>query len=99
MTLIPRPRVPAWLRRSPWLLVAAQLGVERGRLAPLAAALLASTLLPLAAPQLMAEFVDRAVSGASLGVLLQLGAAYLAVAAAGQAAGIAATTVASGVAW
>jgi ABC-type multidrug transport system fused ATPase/permease subunit len=94
-----RPRVPARLRTSPWLLVAARLGEERGRLAPLAAALLLSTLLPLAGPQLMATFVDRAVEGAALDALLWIGAAYLAVAAAGQAARIAASSTASGVAW
>jgi ABC-type multidrug transport system fused ATPase/permease subunit len=99
MTLIPRPRVPARLRRSPWLLVAAQLGAERGRLAPLVAALVLSTLLPLAGPQLMATFVDRAVGGAPIDALIGLGAAYLAIAAAGQAARVAASYAASGAAW
>jgi ATP-binding cassette, subfamily B, bacterial len=99
MLPIIRPRVPARLRASPWLLVAARLGDERGRLAPLAAALVLSTLLPLAGPQLMATFVDRAVGGAALGALLGIGAAYLAIAAAGQAARIAASYTASGTAW
>jgi len=94
-----RPHAPARLRRSPWLLVATQVGAERGRLAPLAAALVLSTLLPLVGPQLTAEFVDRATGGAPLDALLGLGAAYLAVAVAGQVAGIAATTAASGAAW
>jgi ATP-binding cassette, subfamily B, bacterial len=93
---MPSNRTP---RRSPWPLVAAQLGAERGRLPPLAAALLLSTLLPLVGPQLTAAFVDRAIAGAALGTLLGLGAAYVVVALAGQAAGIAAMAAASGAAW
>ena len=99
MTSIARPRVLARLRRSPWLLVAVQLGGERGRLVPLAGALLLSTLLPLAGPQLIATFVDRAIGGAPVSALLGLGAAYLAVALAGQAARVAASYAASGAAW
>ena len=99
MILPQRPRVLPRLRRSPWLPVAVQLRAEGRRLVPLAAALLLSTLLPLAGPQLMARFVDRALAGAPLGVLLGLGAVYLGIAAAGQVAAIAASYTASGAAW
>jgi len=89
----------ARLRRSPWLLVAASLGAERWRLVPVGAALLLGTLLPLAGPQLVARFVDEAVAGAPIEALLALGAAYLAVALAGQVAAVAASATASGAAW
>src|SRR5215471_16668783 len=94
----PRMR-SARLRRSPWLLVAGSLGAERWRLVPVAAALLLGTLLPLAGPQLVARFVDEAVGGAPVEALLALGAAYLAVALAGQVAAVAASATASGAAW
>jgi len=91
--------IPARLRRSPWLLVAAQLGAERWRLLPAGAALLLGTALPLAGPQLVARFVDEAVARAPLEALLALGAAYLAVALAGQVAAVAAAYTAGGAAW
>jgi ATP-binding cassette, subfamily B, bacterial len=66
---------------------------------PLGAAILLSTVLPLVGPQLLARFVDQAIGRAPLTTLLALGAAFLAVAVAGQAATMAASYVASGTAW
>jgi len=85
--------------RSPWLLVAAHLGAERARLLPLAATLLLATLLPLAGPQLVARFVDQAVGQAPMSGLIAIAVLYLAVALAGQAATVAAATIATGTAW
>ena len=87
------------LRRSPWLVVAGALLPEGRRLVWLAAVLALSTLLPLAAPQLMARFVDAAVGGREVETLLELAGAYVAVALAGQAAMVVASYVASGTAW
>lgn len=85
--------------RSPWFLVAAQLGVERGRLVPLGAALLLATALPLAGPQIVARFVDQAIARAPLATLLGLAGVYLAVVLAGQGAAVAAAYSASATAW
>lgn len=87
------------LRRSPWLVVAGALLPEGPRLAWLAAVLALSTLLPLAAPQLMARFVDAAIGGREVDTLLELAGAYVAVALAGQAAVVVASYAASGAAW
>lgn len=87
------------LRSNPWLVVARALAPEGGRLGGLGGGLLLATLLPLAGPQLIARFVDTALSGGPIGVLVALAAAYLAVAIAGQAATVAGSYLASGVAW
>lgn len=88
-----------WTTTSPWRLVVAQVGAEGHRLWPLAGALLLSTALPLAGPQLTARFVDQALAGAPLERLLALAGAFLAVAVAGQLASVAASYTASGAAW
>jgi ABC-type multidrug transport system fused ATPase/permease subunit len=87
------------LRRNPWLVVARALAPEGGRLGRLGAGLLLATLLPLAGPQLIARFVDTALAGGSLGLLMALAGGYLVVAIAGQAASVAGSYLASGVAW
>jgi ATP-binding cassette subfamily B protein len=92
-------RALAPVRRSPWLVVAGQLRAEGSRLGWLGGLLLLSTALPLAAPQLMARFVDDALARRPLATLLMLGGAYLAVAVAGQAALVSASFAASGTAW
>jgi ABC-type multidrug transport system fused ATPase/permease subunit len=96
MTVAHRPARP---RRSQWLMLAAQVVAERSRLLPLAGALLLATLLPLAAPQLVARLVDQAIARAPLASLLTLAVAYLAVAVGAQAASVAASYAASGTAW
>ncbi|HEY4026878.1 MAG TPA: ABC transporter ATP-binding protein, partial [Candidatus Dormibacteraeota bacterium] len=92
-------RVLRPVRRSPWLVVGGQVRAEGARLGWLAAVLLLSTTLPLAAPQLMARFVDDAAGGRPLATLLTLAGAYLVVAVTGQVALVAASYVASGTAW
>lgn len=80
-------------------MVAGQLRAEGSRLGWLGGVLLLSTALPLAAPQLMARFVDGALGRQPLATLLTLAGGYLAVAVTGQAALVAASYVASGTAW
>src|SRR5436305_1254854 len=49
-------------RAHPWAVLAQPLAPERRRLVALGAALLGSTLLPLAGPQLLSRFVDDAAA-------------------------------------
>ena len=97
MTFIRRIR-DSWAK-NPWATIAVQLAAERRRLVPLGAALLLSTLLPLAGPQLTARVVDGAIARAPLRTLVSLAGAYLAVVVAGQAATVAASYLASVTAW
>jgi ABC-type multidrug transport system fused ATPase/permease subunit len=87
------------VRRNPWLVVARALKPEGARLGRLGAVLLVATGLPLLGPQLIARFVDAALSGGTLNLLLMFAGAYLAVAIAGQLGTIAGSYLASGVAW
>ncbi|MGW2160690.1 ABC transporter ATP-binding protein [Nonomuraea sp. NPDC001699] len=65
----------------------------------LAAATAAATALPLAAPQITRRFVDDAAGGAGLRHLILIALGYLALAAAGQAARMAAAWLAGRLAW
>ncbi|MFC4591711.1 ABC transporter ATP-binding protein [Sphaerisporangium corydalis] len=65
----------------------------------LAAAIAASTLLPLAAPQLTRRFVDDAIGGAGTHRLVLIALGYLAVAVAGQGARMLTAWLASRLAW
>lgn len=65
----------------------------------LAVAILAATVLPLAAPQLTREFVDGAVGEASTGTLTSLALGYLGLALAGQVARMLTAWLASRLAW
>ncbi|MFI7107929.1 ABC transporter ATP-binding protein [Nonomuraea sp. NPDC050227] len=65
----------------------------------LGAATAAATALPLAAPHVTRRFVDDAAGGAGLRHLIVIALAYLALAAAGQAARMAAAWLAGRLAW
>ncbi|MEU4718362.1 ABC transporter ATP-binding protein [Nonomuraea dietziae] len=67
--------------------------------AALTAAVIASTALPLAAPQLTRGFVDDAIGGASTRHLALLALGYLALAVAGQVARLLTAWLASRLAW
>jgi ABC-type multidrug transport system fused ATPase/permease subunit len=71
---------------------------RRGALA-LIAAIAATTVLPLAAPELIRRFVDDAIAGTGTRHLLVLAGGYLAVAVAAQAARMLTTWLASLLAW
>ncbi|HKE98130.1 MAG TPA: ABC transporter ATP-binding protein [Actinomycetes bacterium] len=70
-----------------------------GRLTALAAVLAASAALPLAGPQLVGAFIDRAVAGSPPRVLAALALAYVAVALASQALAVSTTYAADRLAW
>ncbi|MGW6494770.1 ABC transporter ATP-binding protein [Nonomuraea angiospora] len=67
--------------------------------AALAAAIAATTALPLAAPQITRRFVDDAIGGASIRHLTLIAIGYLALAVAGQAARLVAAWLAGRLAW
>lgn len=67
--------------------------------AVLAVVLFAATALPLAGPQLLRTFVDRAATGEPLATLLRIAGAYLAIAIAAQAVGVAAAWWGGRLAW
>jgi ATP-binding cassette, subfamily B, bacterial len=81
---------------SNWRPLAALLRPMLGRVAVFAAVLAAGSALPLAGPQLLRAFIDRAVAGRPPAVLA---GAYIAVALAGQALAVAATYGAARLAW
>jgi ATP-binding cassette, subfamily B, bacterial len=80
-------------------LVLQQLRPGRGATLALTAAILAATLLPLAAPQLTREFVDGAIAGESLRLLTMIALGYLTLAVSGQAARMLTAWLASRLAW
>jgi ABC-type multidrug transport system fused ATPase/permease subunit len=65
----------------------------------LAAAVLAATVLPLAAPQLTRRFVDGAIAGDSIQTLTLVAAGYLGLAVSGQGARMLTAWLASRLAW
>ncbi|MFC4010352.1 ABC transporter ATP-binding protein [Nonomuraea purpurea] len=67
--------------------------------AALAAAIIAATALPLAAPQITRRFVDDAIGGAGTDHLTVVAAGYLALAVAGQAARMVTAWLAGRLAW
>jgi ATP-binding cassette subfamily B protein len=84
---------------SNWRPLAALLRPMLGRVAVFAAVLAAGSALPLAGPQLLRAFIDRAVAGRPPAVLAGIAGAYIAVALAGQALAVAATYGAARLAW
>jgi ATP-binding cassette, subfamily B, bacterial len=80
-------------------LVLRHLRPGRGPTAYLAAAILAATLLPLAAPQLTRAFVDGAIAGESTRLLTLLALGYLALAVSGQGARMLTAWLASRLSW
>src|SRR6266508_1486469 len=84
---------------SNWRPLAALLRPMLGRVALFAAVLAAGSALPLAGPQLLRAFIDRAVAGRSPTVLAGIAGAYIAVALAVQALAVAATYGAARLAW
>ena len=95
---MPAPRAPA-AATSSWRPLAALLRPRAGRVALFAAVLAASAALPLAGPQLLRAFIDRAVGGQRSAVLLGIAGAYIAIAVAAQALTVAATYGAGRLAW
>jgi ATP-binding cassette, subfamily B, bacterial len=84
---------------SNWRPLAALLRPMLGRVLVFAAVLAAGSALPLAGPQLLRAFIDRAVAGRPPAVLAGIAGAYIAVALAGQALAVAATYGAARLAW
>jgi ATP-binding cassette, subfamily B, bacterial len=84
---------------SNWRPLAALLRPMRGRVALFAVVLAAGSALPLAGPQLLRAFIDRAVAGRPPAVLAGIAGAYIAVALAGQALAVAAAYGAARLAW
>ncbi|MGH8896157.1 MAG: ABC transporter ATP-binding protein [Egibacteraceae bacterium] len=82
-----------------WRLLAELLRPQRRVLAVLAVGLAASGALPLAGPQLLRAFIDRAVAGASVARLLAIAAAYAVLGLLTQVATVGATYVATRVSW
>jgi ATP-binding cassette, subfamily B, bacterial len=82
-----------------WRPLAALLRPALGRVALFAAVLAAGSALPLAGPQLLRAFIDRAVAGRPLAVLVAIAGAYILVALAGQALALVGTYGAARLAW
>lgn len=80
-------------------LVLRQLRPGRRSLLALTVAILATTGLPLAAPQLTREFVDGAIAGESLRTLVLLAVGYLGLAVSGQVSRMLTAWLASRLAW
>jgi ABC-type multidrug transport system fused ATPase/permease subunit len=85
--------------RTTHRLVLRQLRPGRAAGAALAGAVLAATVLPLAAPQLTRRFVDGAIAGDSLQLLTLVALGYLGLAVSGQAARMLTAWLASRLAW
>lgn len=81
------------------MLVLRQLWPGRRAAAALTAAILATTVLPLAAPQLTQRFVDGAIEGESTRYLTLMAVGYLVLAVSGQAARMLTAWLASRLAW
>ncbi|MGC4192700.1 MAG: ABC transporter ATP-binding protein [Thermomicrobiales bacterium] len=93
---------PSSVRTTPrdiWRLLASYLRPQRGRVAILAALLIASTGIQLASPLVIRAFIDRAQAGAALNTLLLVAAAYILTAFATQGIALAETWVAETVGW
>ncbi|MGH8901066.1 MAG: ABC transporter ATP-binding protein [Egibacteraceae bacterium] len=84
---------------SPFALLAELLRPQRRVMTALAAALAVSGALPLAGPQLLRTFVDRAAAGTSVLWLLAIATAYAGIGLLAQATAIGATYLATRVAW
>ncbi|MGH8905253.1 MAG: ABC transporter ATP-binding protein [Egibacteraceae bacterium] len=82
-----------------WRLLAELLRPHRRVLAALAVTLAASGALPLAGPQLLRAFVDRAAGGSGVSGLLGIAGAYAAIGLLTQAAAVGVTYGATRVAW
>jgi ATP-binding cassette, subfamily B, bacterial len=80
-------------------LVLRQLRPGRGATLSLSAAILAATVLPLAAPQLTRAFVDGAIAGEPTRLLTLIALGYLGLAVSGQAARMLTAWLASRLAW
>jgi ATP-binding cassette subfamily B protein len=84
---------------SSWRPLAALLRPKLRRVTLFAAVLAASSALPLAGPQLLRAFIDRAIAGQRPAVLAGIAGAYIALALAGQGLAVAATYGAARLAW
>jgi len=93
-----RPRQLQTLSRY-WRLLARYLRSEWPRMGLLATILLCSIAVQAGTPLLASRFIDRAVEGAALRDLIVLALLTMAVALAGQAAGVAEAWVAENVSW
>jgi ATP-binding cassette, subfamily B, bacterial len=80
-------------------LVLRQLSPGRRAAVALALAVLAATVLPLAAPQLTRQFVDGAIAGEPTTLLVTIALGYLALAVSGQFARMLTAWLASRLAW
>jgi ATP-binding cassette, subfamily B, bacterial len=80
-----------------WRLLAAYLAPNRGRLALLAALVVAATALQLAGPQLIGRFLDAATAGG--GATLGLALAYIAAAVGQRAANLGAVYLGENLGW
>ncbi|QBI19829.1 ABC transporter ATP-binding protein [Egibacter rhizosphaerae] len=102
MSLLHRSLRPSRRVTTPaahWRLLADLVRPHRGRVAVLALVLAVASALPLAGPQLLRAFIDSALEGAALGVLLGIAGAYLAVGVGAQLATVGVTYAANRVAW
>ncbi len=86
-------------RSSSWALFAELLRRNRLALGALAVVLTVASALPLAGPQLLRAFIDRAVADAPLTALLAVAGAYVVLGLAAQAAAVATTYAATRMAW
>jgi ABC-type multidrug transport system fused ATPase/permease subunit len=86
-------------RSSHWQLLADLARPRRRVLAVLGIVLAAGAALPLAGPQLLRAFIDRARDGAPLQLLLTVAGAYVAVGVLAQLATVVTTYVATRLAW
>lgn len=86
-------------RPTHWRLLADLLRPRRRALGVLGAVLAAASTLPLAGPQLLRAFIDRAAAGARIGSLLAIAGAYVVLGLAAQAATVGTTYAATRMAW
>src|SRR4051812_9463445 len=80
-------------------LFAGYLRPHRGSIGALAVGLVAATVLPLLGPQLLRHFVDAAIDGRPLHVLVAIAVVYLLIALGGQSLAVVTTYGASRLAW
>ncbi|HVM20466.1 MAG TPA: ABC transporter ATP-binding protein [Egibacteraceae bacterium] len=86
-------------RNTHWQLFAEMLRPRRRALVGLGLIVTAASLLPLAGPQLLRAFIDRAVAGAALTTLLGIAGAYVALGVAAQVVTVGSAYVATRMAW
>ncbi len=84
---------------SHWQLLAELVRPRRRALMLMGVALAAASALPLAGPQLLRAFIDRAVDAAPLAVLLTIAGGYVVLGVAAQAAAVGTTYAATRMAW